>query len=427
MDYQIIELEEFSVIGIRYELSKSLSNNVKLAQNHWKIFNSKLRDNKLYLGRNWCKYAFIEKIENKIFYYISIPKKDFVSNDFAEKIILKSKYLKVEHIGNMNKLKDINSIDNFNDKAEEIYNILYTDKPYTIDTLWKKRNKIELFGEQHNPFITSVLVLLGYKLHDKNMEDKNYSSTQKELYKKRVLEALTNDIYIRKLEGIRISQMIWAVYFINTKLIEVGRLQYEKCENCIKIHIPSGDKLEKEKVLNSIRDSKGEIEKYFNLKHVEPIIKEGNDMKKIAEYKDIEELSRLRIMQQKDDWKELYPGKDKEFYNITKGYLEEHLNKDVFFFIEIIDNKIVATCGLQVIKYMPQCVESGIEGYICDVFTLKEYRKKGIQTNLIKECIKFAKENNIIELKLSSDNPNAIKIYKEQGFEYDRLIMKKEI
>ena len=50
MDYQIIELEEFNVIGIRYELSKSLSNNVKLAQNHWKIFNSKLRNNKLYLN-----------------------------------------------------------------------------------------------------------------------------------------------------------------------------------------------------------------------------------------------------------------------------------------------------------------------------------------------------------------------------------------
>ena len=44
----------------------------------------------------------------------------------------------------------------------------------------------------------------------------------------------------------------------------------------------------------------------------------------------------------------------------------------VVFIIVIIDNKIVATCGLQVIKYMPQCVESGIEGYICDVFTLKE-------------------------------------------------------
>lgn len=106
MDYKIIELEEFSVIGIRYELSKSLSNNIKLAQNYWKNFNIKLRNNKLYLGSNWCKYAFIEKIENKVFYYISIRKKNYIPDNFTEKIIWKSKYLKVEHIGNMNKLKD---------------------------------------------------------------------------------------------------------------------------------------------------------------------------------------------------------------------------------------------------------------------------------------------------------------------------------
>ena len=85
-------------------------------------------------------------------------------------------------------------------------------------------------------------------------------------------------------------------------------------------------------------------------------------MFRIAEYEDIEEISKLRIMQQKDDWKELYPNKDEEFYRITKKYLEEHLNKDIFFFIEVLDNKIIATCGLQIIKYMPQCVESGIEG-----------------------------------------------------------------
>ena len=150
-------------------------------------------------------------------------------------------------------------------------------------------------------------------------------------------------------------------------------------------------------------------------------------MFRIAEYEDIEEISKLRIMQQKDDWEELYPNKNEEFYITTKNYLKEHLNKDIFFFIEIMDNKIVATCGLQVIKYMPQCVESGIEGYICDVFTLKEYRKKGIQTNLIKECIKFAKEKQITKLKLSSDNKEAIRIYKRLGFEYDKLIMKKEI
>ena len=72
-------------------------------------------------------------------------------------------------------------------------------------------------------------------------------------------------------------------------------------------------------------------------------------MNRIAKNEDIEEISRLRIMQQKDDWKELYPNKDEEFYAVTKKYLEEHLNKDIFFFIEIIDYMIFATCGLQVI------------------------------------------------------------------------------
>lgn len=150
-------------------------------------------------------------------------------------------------------------------------------------------------------------------------------------------------------------------------------------------------------------------------------------MNRIAKYEDIEEISKLRILQQKDDWKEEYPDKDEELYEVTIKYLKEHLNKDVIFFIEVMDDKIIATCGLQIIKYMPQCIESGIEGYICDVYTLNEYRRKGIQTNLIKKCVEFAEENNVIELKLSSDNPEAIRIYKRQGFKFDELIMKKEI
>lgn len=150
-------------------------------------------------------------------------------------------------------------------------------------------------------------------------------------------------------------------------------------------------------------------------------------MFRIAKYEDIEEISRLRVMQQKEDWKELYPNKDEELYIETKNYLEEHLNNNIYFFIEIIDNKIVATCGLQIIRYMPQCLGSGIEGYMCDVFTLKEYRRRGIQTNLIKECIKFANENNVMKLKLSSDNPDAIRIYQRQGFEHDERVMKMEV
>lgn len=106
MNYKFIELEELSVIGIKYELSKSLSNNIYLAQKYWCDFNKKLSNNKLYLGSNWTKFAFVEKVDNKIYYYVAIPKRDYIPTGFLKKIIQKNNYLMVEHIGNMNRMKD---------------------------------------------------------------------------------------------------------------------------------------------------------------------------------------------------------------------------------------------------------------------------------------------------------------------------------
>lgn len=142
--------------------------------------------------------------------------------------------------------------------------------------------------------------------------------------------------------------------------------------------------------------------------------------------KNISELSKLRVLQQQEDYGERYPGNDDEVYNVTKKYLEEHLNKDIYFFLEIIDDKIVGTLGLQIIKYMPTCLKSGIEGYICNVYTLQEYRRNGICTSLVKKCIKFAEENNILELKLTCDIPEARRIYEKHGFVKEKYIMKKE-
>lgn len=144
---------------------------------------------------------------------------------------------------------------------------------------------------------------------------------------------------------------------------------------------------------------------------------------RLANNNDILCLSSLRIKQQKDDWQEEYNDKS-NLLERTKIYLEKHLNKDLYIFVEEMDNKIIATCGLQIIEYLPQCNDNGKQGYICNVYTDSKYRNKGIQTALLYEVINFSKEKELCELNLSTDNDIAIEMYKKLGFIFDDLMMK---
>lgn len=142
-----------------------------------------------------------------------------------------------------------------------------------------------------------------------------------------------------------------------------------------------------------------------------------------ANKNDIDKIVQIRIKQQKDIWKDEYV----DMYNLlstTKTYLENHLNNDFYAFIEEKDSNIIAICCLHIIEYIPQYNDNGKHGYICNVYTSDEFRNKGIQTNLLRKVINFAKENNLCELSLSTDSEKAISIYKKLGFEFDTLTMK---
>ena len=147
---------------------------------------------------------------------------------------------------------------------------------------------------------------------------------------------------------------------------------------------------------------------------------------RIANINDIDKIANVRIKQQKDDWKEQYEDK----YGLlkrTKAYLEKHLNNDFLAFIEEIEDNIIAICCLQIIEYLPQCNDNGKQGYICNVYTDKQYRNQGIHTKLLEEVIRYSINNNLCELDLSTDNDVAISLYKKFGFEFDNWAMKKEI
>lgn len=176
-------------------------------------------------------------------------------------------------------IDEINNNSELKHRVINIYSLLYKDRNDNIRKLWEIKNVSDLFGEIISPYITSVLLLLGYNIHEDNMKKYFLDKEQINIHKQRVRETLLNDIKIKGYDGIRISQMLWGAYFINMRIIEVGRLQYElvrfnplnesEYKKCIKIHIPSGKRLLAKEVKSSIIKSKKEILKYFDLENPE--------------------------------------------------------------------------------------------------------------------------------------------------------------
>lgn len=173
-------------------------------------------------------------------------------------------------------VEEINNSDIYTEAFNKVYKKLYYNDFRDIRELWNISDINELFTDNVNPFITNIMVLLGYKFHLYNIKKYNLGDKQISIHKKRVKECFENDLVNRGYKGIRISQMLWSIYFIRVRIIEVGRLQYQYSvtddnKQVIKIHIPRGNKLDISSVKKSIDDSKQEIEKIFKVSNCEYI------------------------------------------------------------------------------------------------------------------------------------------------------------
>lgn len=165
-------------------------------------------------------------------------------------------------------IEKINESTEISRKFNKIYKLLYIDKTDEYRKLWKIKSPKELFKQDYPVFSTNILLLLGYKFHMKNIKKINLDDEQINIQKRRVKECLEKDIICKKYDEIRISQMLWGTYFINNRLIEVGRLQFEPIyDNQVKLHIPAGEKLDIEKVTKSIENSKLLLKKYYNVEN----------------------------------------------------------------------------------------------------------------------------------------------------------------
>lgn len=218
--------------------------------------------------------------------------------------------------------EEINQNDDYKKSFNDVYKILYGDFS-RIEELWQIKDVNELFVNNINPFVTNLMIILGYETHKNNMNKYRFDIKQVEIHKNRVKECFENDLIYRKYNGVRISQMLWAVYFIKVRIIEIGRLQYEyeytkNNVSIIKIHIPKGKKLNIIEVKDSIKKSETELKNIFKLDETKYICNSWLLSKQI--YIIIDKNSNIA-----------------KFYNLFDVYEGEECTKDILNFVYGID------------------------------------------------------------------------------------------
>lgn len=104
----MIKIEQnIQTCGLLTELTNSQTDNFKIIQRHWKVFNEELKKYKLNQnGGTWTKYGITFKTGEKYFYLTAIPSKNILfPNHFIDKEIPKGEYEIYTHKGKMENLK----------------------------------------------------------------------------------------------------------------------------------------------------------------------------------------------------------------------------------------------------------------------------------------------------------------------------------
>jgi GNAT superfamily N-acetyltransferase len=92
-------------------------------------------------------------------------------------------------------------------------------------------------------------------------------------------------------------------------------------------------------------------------------------------------------------------------------------NQNIKYFIAKDEGKIISSCYICI---MPNLTRGGKSiGFIENVITDIEYRKKGIGKQIMKNAIQYAKEQNCYKVVLQSGNKrtDAHKFYESMGFD----------
>ena len=145
-------------------------------------------------------------------------------------------------------------------------------------------------------------------------------------------------------------------------------------------------------------------------------IEVGRIGKNIDEWENKKDYERIILEAWRED-----PRNTNKLYNEEilieelENRLKNYLKKELFFLFAKIDNEIAGSVGIYFENDLEQRIAKIIDFHIC-----KEYREKGVGTQLFAEMLdKVKQETDSIKIQLNVNNKNetAKKIYAAQGFE----------
>lgn len=136
-----------------------------------------------------------------------------------------------------------------------------------------------------------------------------------------------------------------------------------------------------------------------------------------ATKEDIEELVRLRIAYMIDDFGKISDSERDALEKQLPVYFFKKLGTELIVFVARDEERIVSVAYLQVIE-MPANVMllNGLYGEVLNVFTEKEYRGRGLCTQLMENLIAYGEKLSLGRIDLSATR-DGFPIYKKVGFE----------
>lgn len=100
----------------------------------------------------------------------------------------------------------------------------------------------------------------------------------------------------------------------------------------------------------------------------------------------------------------------------TKQYYLSHINKDLISWGIFQKGELVAIGSLCLFTRIPYNENlSGLEGYILNIYTSKQFRKHSFANKILNNIIEYSHKNNIKRLWLNSSEQGK-RLYAEKGF-----------